>query len=213
MSDDLRKQIYLNFRRRETEELLEIWRTNDRYEWSEMTFDVIREILQERQVELPPQGEPVYEAHKLKPAVVREDQQDRQVVVPPQDEPVHEAHGSEGVSPLRPKAVFYAVCLALAGLAVQTVQITVSLATGPFGAMAQPQLGLFWALLFPGLLGVWVFEAWLIYGIWLGRNRRRVLYIVWMVSSTVFMVVNGGWAQGLAMQPVKTAAIILVHLG
>jgi hypothetical protein len=32
MGDDLRMQIYRNFSRRETEELLEIWRTNDRYE-------------------------------------------------------------------------------------------------------------------------------------------------------------------------------------
>ncbi len=42
----------------ETEELLEIWRTHDRYEWSEMTFDVIREILQERHVELPHKARP-----------------------------------------------------------------------------------------------------------------------------------------------------------
>jgi hypothetical protein len=55
MSDDLREQIYLNFSQHETEELLEIWRTHDRNEWSETTFDVIREILQERHVELPPQ--------------------------------------------------------------------------------------------------------------------------------------------------------------
>ena len=36
MSDDLRRQIYLNFSQRETEELLEVWRTNDHYEWSDM---------------------------------------------------------------------------------------------------------------------------------------------------------------------------------
>lgn len=62
MSDDLRRQIYLNFSQRETEELLEIWRTNDHHEWSDMTFDVVREILQERHIEPPPQGQPVYEA-------------------------------------------------------------------------------------------------------------------------------------------------------
>lgn len=61
MSDDLRKQIYPNFSRQATEALLEIWRIHDRDQWSDTTFDVIREILQERHIELPPQNQPVYE--------------------------------------------------------------------------------------------------------------------------------------------------------
>ncbi len=77
MTDDLRKQIYLNFSQSETEELLEIWSTNDRYEWSEIAFDVIREILQERQIELPPQGEPSYQARRLMPDAAGEGPQAR----------------------------------------------------------------------------------------------------------------------------------------
>ena len=58
-SDDLRESIYGQFSQKTTDELIEIWQANDRVEWSETTFDVIREILQERQVELPAQDEAV----------------------------------------------------------------------------------------------------------------------------------------------------------
>ncbi len=61
MSDDFRKQIYNNLKLKETDELMEIWKINDRVERSELAFDVIREILQQRLGEIPPQGEPVYE--------------------------------------------------------------------------------------------------------------------------------------------------------
>jgi hypothetical protein len=44
---------------KETEELLAIWQKNDRAEWSETTFDVLQEILQQRIGEIPPQGEPI----------------------------------------------------------------------------------------------------------------------------------------------------------
>ena len=182
MSEDLRQQIHTRLSQKETDELLEIWHTHDRDEWSEMAFDAIREILQERDVELPPEAEPV-----------------------------HKAHESEGVTPLRPRTVLYAVYLALAGFAVQAVQITISLVTRQLGAMAEPRFSFFLALLFAGILGFLVFEAWLIYGTWLGRNRRRILYIVWIVLSTVFMLANGGWAQGLAVQPVRTAVGILAN--
>ncbi len=63
MSADLRAEIRLNFSQRETEELLEIWRANNRYEWSAMTFDVIREILQERHIEPSPQREAFYKKY------------------------------------------------------------------------------------------------------------------------------------------------------
>jgi hypothetical protein len=60
MSDSLRKQIYNNLNLKETDELVEIWQQNDRVEWSEDTFSVIQEILQERLGELPPQDEPIF---------------------------------------------------------------------------------------------------------------------------------------------------------
>lgn len=64
MNIDLRKQIHISLRQRNTDELIEIWQTNNRMEWSDMTFDVIREILQERSVELPPQNEPIVKVNE-----------------------------------------------------------------------------------------------------------------------------------------------------
>lgn len=61
MSDDLRDQIYNNMKMKDTDELLDIWQTNNRFEWTDMAFDVIRQILQKRIGELPEQNEPVYE--------------------------------------------------------------------------------------------------------------------------------------------------------
>jgi len=66
MTEELRQQIYTRLSQKETAELVEMWQTNDRATWTEMAFDVIREILQERLVELPPQGKPVSETHKSK---------------------------------------------------------------------------------------------------------------------------------------------------
>ena len=53
MNHELRDQIYNNMNLRETDELLEIWQTNDRVEWSETTFEVIKEILKSRGVKSP----------------------------------------------------------------------------------------------------------------------------------------------------------------
>ncbi len=53
MSDDYRKQLYRNFIQKAIDELIELWQTNNRVEWSEITFAVIREILQERLAEIP----------------------------------------------------------------------------------------------------------------------------------------------------------------
>jgi hypothetical protein len=61
MSDNLRNQIYQNLNIKESDELLEIWQENDRVEWSDMAFEVIKEILMERLGEVPPQSEPIYE--------------------------------------------------------------------------------------------------------------------------------------------------------
>jgi hypothetical protein len=61
MSNNLTKQIYDNLNLKETDELIEIWRTNDHFEWTDFAFNAIREILQKRIGELPPQNEPVLE--------------------------------------------------------------------------------------------------------------------------------------------------------
>jgi hypothetical protein len=54
------QQVYKRMRLRGTDELLNIWETNDRVEWSDLTFEVIKEILQKRSVEPPAQNDPVY---------------------------------------------------------------------------------------------------------------------------------------------------------
>jgi len=61
MSDNLRGQIYNRMNLKETLDLLEIWQTNDRLEWSDTAFQVIEEILKERKVEIPQQNQPIYE--------------------------------------------------------------------------------------------------------------------------------------------------------
>jgi hypothetical protein len=61
MSSNLHKQIYNSLKLKDTDELVEIWQTNDRVEWSQTAFDVLQEILQERLGELPPQDEPILE--------------------------------------------------------------------------------------------------------------------------------------------------------
>jgi predicted house-cleaning noncanonical NTP pyrophosphatase (MazG superfamily) len=60
-SNELRKQIYRNLSLKETDELIDIWQSNNRYEWSDEAFESIRMILQERGVEIPEQNEPIYE--------------------------------------------------------------------------------------------------------------------------------------------------------
>jgi hypothetical protein len=51
---------------KETTELLEIWQNNNRFEWSDEAFEVIKEILEERGVEVPDQNKPVYEQQEEK---------------------------------------------------------------------------------------------------------------------------------------------------
>ena len=53
MSSEFRKQIYSELNLKETDELLEIWHTNDHEEWSDAAFDVVLEILIERLGEVP----------------------------------------------------------------------------------------------------------------------------------------------------------------
>ncbi len=58
MSNELRQQMHNELSLRETEDLLEIWRTNDHEEWSDTAFEVVKEILSERLGEVPPQELP-----------------------------------------------------------------------------------------------------------------------------------------------------------
>jgi len=61
MKAELRGQIYSNLNSKDTEELVEIWKTNDRVEWSGLAFDVLEEILKERLSSLPEQDEHILE--------------------------------------------------------------------------------------------------------------------------------------------------------
>lgn len=63
MNEELREQIYKELDLRETDDLLDIWRTNDREEWSDIAFEVVKEILNKRIGEVPQQNEPILE-HK-----------------------------------------------------------------------------------------------------------------------------------------------------
>lgn len=61
MNEEFRRQIYNELNLRETDDLLEIWKQNDHVEWSNETFEAIKEILRNRTVEIPQQDEPIYE--------------------------------------------------------------------------------------------------------------------------------------------------------
>jgi tetratricopeptide (TPR) repeat protein len=54
MNNQLRAQIRRSLSLKETNELLRIWKKHDENEWSDLAFDAIREILQERHIQLPP---------------------------------------------------------------------------------------------------------------------------------------------------------------
>lgn len=56
-SDTLSKQIYERMRDKSSEELLTIWKENDRGLWSDEAFKAIEEILSSRKVPLPAQGQ------------------------------------------------------------------------------------------------------------------------------------------------------------
>ncbi len=58
MNDDFRNEVFSMLILKDTEELVEIWQKNDRSAWSEVAFDVIREILLNRLGSLPPQDTP-----------------------------------------------------------------------------------------------------------------------------------------------------------
>lgn len=57
MSAELHDQIYNELNLRETEDLVEIWQTHDREQWSDTAFEVVREILMQRLGEVPVRSE------------------------------------------------------------------------------------------------------------------------------------------------------------
>ncbi|PKN92656.1 MAG: hypothetical protein CVU44_13430 [Chloroflexi bacterium HGW-Chloroflexi-6] len=59
MSDSVRNQIYSNLNQKTTDELLEIWVSNDQAEWSELTFELIEQLLLEREMEVPAQNQAI----------------------------------------------------------------------------------------------------------------------------------------------------------
>src|SRR5258708_34749823 len=57
MTENEKKSLRQKMQEKDTEELLEIWKKNDRTEWTDIAFEVIRETLIERTGEVPPQNE------------------------------------------------------------------------------------------------------------------------------------------------------------
>lgn len=55
-SDAMYDQIYNDLDKKSNDELLEIWKTNDRKVWSNTAFKAIQAILKERLGSVPPQG-------------------------------------------------------------------------------------------------------------------------------------------------------------
>ena len=53
--DPMKRGIYERMDQKETDELLEIWENGNREEWTDMAFDVIKEILLKRLGKVPPQ--------------------------------------------------------------------------------------------------------------------------------------------------------------
>lgn len=74
MSDSLYSQIYNNLNLRPTDELLEIWQKNNRYEWTDSAFEAIQQILAERGEELHPQGFPILESEESDESDISDDE-------------------------------------------------------------------------------------------------------------------------------------------
>ena len=98
MSEDLRNPIFESFSLKETDELVAIWQANDRGEWSDLAFEVLHDILQERLGELPAQAEPVYEEDE-------EDFSDEVIDEVAWDEMIEEDEEGEGPVLYRPLQV------------------------------------------------------------------------------------------------------------
>ncbi len=55
--NDIQNQIIENMQLKETDELLQIWKTNDRDAWSDEAFSAVEKILEQRLGTVPPQAE------------------------------------------------------------------------------------------------------------------------------------------------------------
>lgn len=66
MNDDMREQVRNSMNLKDTYELLEIWKVNNRIVWSDTAFEVVKEILHERIREIPLQNEPIFEQEDVK---------------------------------------------------------------------------------------------------------------------------------------------------
>src|SRR5258707_10031449 len=65
MSTAEKEQIRQRMQEKDTEELLDIWTNNDRGEWTNLAFEVVREILVKRVGELPAQHLPASDLPEL----------------------------------------------------------------------------------------------------------------------------------------------------
>lgn len=63
---NLHSEVFSNLNLRETDDLIQIWRDNNRYEWTDEALQIVSQILQERLGELPSQNGPSYEPSPLK---------------------------------------------------------------------------------------------------------------------------------------------------
>ena len=88
MSKNLHNQIFSSLNLKETDELVDIWITNDRVEWSDIAFDVVQEILEQRLDELPAQNAPVFEHKKQEDEKIVEEEIDISKHVDPDNLPV-----------------------------------------------------------------------------------------------------------------------------
>jgi hypothetical protein len=61
MDEKIQDSVRKSMQEKSSGDLIQIWEKNDREEWSDETFKIIREILTERRIELPPQKEPFTE--------------------------------------------------------------------------------------------------------------------------------------------------------
>ncbi len=57
MDSDLIEHVRNKFKNKTNEDLLDIWVINDQKKWSAQTIDIVKDLLEERGVELPPQME------------------------------------------------------------------------------------------------------------------------------------------------------------
>ena len=55
---DFENSIRENMKEKSSEELIEIWKNNDREAWSNSAFEIIKDVLMERHIALPPQQPP-----------------------------------------------------------------------------------------------------------------------------------------------------------